>query len=223
MSPEPPVAGPPADVRFWDRFARRYAGMRIPDPAGYERTLERTRGLLGPDAVVLELGCGTGTTALRLAPGVRRYLGTDVSARMVGIARERAVGQGCTNASFEVAAADRAPGPDGAFDAVLAFNLLHLLRDRAAVLARVRALLAPGGLFVSKTPCLAEATPLLRVAVPALRAVGLAPWVAFLDADTLRREIEAAGFEVVETARHGSGRRDPRRFVVARKAGRAPA
>jgi len=38
-----------SDARFWDRTSRRYAKGAIADPAGYERTLDRTRALLLPD------------------------------------------------------------------------------------------------------------------------------------------------------------------------------
>lgn len=54
-------------ARFWDRFASGYAGGTIGDWAGYERSLVRTRELLGPGASVLEIGCGTGSTALTLS------------------------------------------------------------------------------------------------------------------------------------------------------------
>jgi hypothetical protein len=38
---------------FWDGAARKYAARPVADPAGYERTLERTRHYLkGADAVV---------------------------------------------------------------------------------------------------------------------------------------------------------------------------
>ncbi len=56
-----------SDARFWDRISRKYAQDAIADQAGYERTLARTRERLPPDSRVLELGCGTGSTALRLA------------------------------------------------------------------------------------------------------------------------------------------------------------
>jgi hypothetical protein len=41
--------------------------------------------------------------------------------------------------------------------------------------------------------------------------------VSFLSAEDLEREISAAGFEIVERARHASRGKDARPFVVARK------
>ena len=64
------------DARFWDRSAP-IRGFRCLGSAGYERTLRRTGELLAKSDHVLELGCGTGSTALRLAAGVASYLGTD--------------------------------------------------------------------------------------------------------------------------------------------------
>jgi hypothetical protein len=77
--------------------------------------------------------------------------------------------------------------------------------------------LKPGGLFISKTPCLKEMNPLVRVAVPALQLFAKAPFVAFFSADQLERDMMAAGFEIIERGRHGSRRRDARPFLVARK------
>lgn len=211
------MARPDDDARFWDRAAPKYATSRIKDPQGYERTLARTRDLLRPTDSVLELGCGTGSTALRLAPSVARILGTDVSAEMIAIARGKAAAQACGNADFAVAAAGDPPGEDGAFDAIFAFNLLHLVADRGAAYAGIARLLKPGGLFISKTACLSEMNPLIRAAVPVMRFFGKAPFVAYFTAPELEAEIAAAGFAIVERARHGSGRKDARIFLVARK------
>lgn len=54
------------DARLRDRIARKYSADAIADPAGYERTWHY---LQAGDAV-LEFGCGTGTSALKLAPVV---------------------------------------------------------------------------------------------------------------------------------------------------------
>jgi ubiquinone/menaquinone biosynthesis C-methylase UbiE len=207
-----------ADARFWDRIARKYAADPIKDMDGYERTLDRTRHYLNATDAVLELGCGTGSTALRLAPHVSRMTATDLSGEMIAIAREKATVEACRNVEFAVAAPDLAPWPDGSFDAVLAFNLWHLVADRASALAHVHRLLKPGRLFVSKTPCLGEMNPLIRLAVPVMQLVGKAPHVAFFSAAELESEIERAGFTIVERARHGSKGKDARIFIVARRA-----
>lgn len=206
-----------ADARFWDRAARKYAASSIKDMAGYERTIDRTREYLRVTDTVLELGCGTGTTALKVAPHVARIVGTDLSGEMIAIAREKAAAQACHNAAFEVATPEHAPWPDNSFDAVLAFNLWHLVAGRVAALAHVRRILKPGGLFMSKTPCLAEMNPLVRLAIPVMQFIGKAPYVAIFSAAELEREIEAAGFSIIERARHGSGRKDARIFLAARK------
>ena len=205
------------DARFWDRIARKYAADPIVDMVGYERTLERTRHYLQSDHIVFEFGCGTGTTAFKLAPVVGRIVATDVSSKMISIAREKAEGESHLNVAFEVATPEAAPWSDATFDVALGFNVLHLVAAREAALRGLHRLLKPGGLFISKTPCLREMNPLVRIAVPVMQLFGKAPYVVFLSAEDLEREIAAAGFEIVERARHGSRGRDARPFLVAKK------
>jgi SAM-dependent methyltransferase len=206
-----------AQARFWDRFARRYAAHKLGDPAGYERTLARVGETISGMGRVLEIGCGTGSTALRLAPLTGHYLATDISPNMIAIGREKAEAAEIADLDFAVASLETLEAAPGTFDAVLAFSMLHLLPDRAGAFARIRALLRPGGAFLSKTPCMAETGLIIRLLVPVLRMVGLAPRFARLSGAQLTAEIVAAGFEVVETARHGSGKQDIRLFVAARR------
>lgn len=208
---------PVDNARFWDRAARKYAKSPIEDMAGYERTLDHVRRLLKPTDTVLELGCGTGTTALKLAPSVARLVATDISPEMIAIAREKAAAENCANVEFVVATPNAAPYPDASFDAAMAFNLLHLIEDRAAALRGVHRLLKPGGLFISKTPVLSEMGFAIRLLVPVMQAFGKAPYVGFFCAEALEREISEAGFEIIERARHGSGKKDMRTYLVARK------
>jgi ubiquinone/menaquinone biosynthesis C-methylase UbiE len=205
------------DAQFWDRAARKYASDPIADMAGYERTLERTRHYLKGAETAFEFGCGTGTTALKLASSVGRIVATDLSGEMIAIARDKAKAEGCSNATFEVARPEAAPWPDGSFDVAFGFNVLHLVAEREAALKGIHRLLRPGGHFISKTPCLKEMNSLLRVALPLMQLVGKAPYVAFLSAEDLEREISAAGFEIIERARHASRGKEARPFVVARK------
>ncbi|MBS0126415.1 class I SAM-dependent methyltransferase [Thetidibacter halocola] len=201
------------ETTFWDRVADRYAARPLGNPEAYEATLERVRHWLPPRASVLELGCGTGSTALRLAADAGAILGTDLSAEMLRIARGRATEAGAAHVTFEQAAADRA-GAGQTFEAVLAFNLLHLLPDRAAALRHVRGILPAGGLFISKTPCLSS-KQWLRPVILALRCFGKAPpGIRYLSPAQVEAEIAAAGFEIVETGDYPKSL--PNHFVVAR-------
>ncbi|HMS80570.1 MAG TPA: class I SAM-dependent methyltransferase [Burkholderiaceae bacterium] len=220
-APRPPTArDDPRDARarFWNRAARKYARDPIADPAGYETTLRRVRELLSPDLSVLEVGCGTGSTALRVAAGTRRMLATDVSDEMIAIAREKLAALPLPRLRFEVAAAEDG-APDGArHDVVLAFNVLHLVADLDVALGAVVRSLKPGGLFVTKTPCVAEMNVLVPwVLLPILRTLGRAPDLQVFDAHGLRAAIERHGLVVEAVERHGSTRRDFRVFIVARR------
>ncbi len=206
------------DARFWNRIARKYAARPVGDTAGYERTLERTRHYLKATDEAIEFGCGSGTTALKLAPSVARYVATDFAPAMIAIGQAKAEAQGALNVTFAVATPATALYDDASFDAGLAFNVLHLLPELGHTLAAVRRLLKPGALFVSKTPCLGEMTPLIRWIVRPAQWVGLAPSVAFFTAEELERDIAAAGFDIVERDRHGTKKKqEPRIFLVARK------
>ncbi|XSG81829.1 MAG: class I SAM-dependent methyltransferase [Methyloligella sp. ZOD6] len=208
-------------ARFWNRTAPKYASSKIGDLAGYERTIERTRHFLRDEDHVLEFGCGTGTTALELAPFVDRLLATDISQEMIAIARQKAEAENRASIAFEVTEPGSSQWADETFDCVLGFNILHLIIDRQLVLENIRRVLKPGGYFISKTPCLNDmspfAIPVLRIAVFAMAMVGKAPPVAFVSAEELEGEIEAAGFTIVERGRHASKGKDIRPFLVAQK------
>jgi SAM-dependent methyltransferase len=212
-----------SQAQFWNRIARQYAADKMADPPGYEATLARVRALLRPEQAVLEVGCGTGSTALRLAANVRCYLGTDLSREMVAIARERLAQQPTPGLRFGVAdatahAAQAAADAEPRFDVLLAFNLLHLLPDLDNSLARLLRPLKPGGLFVSKTSCIGEMNWLIpRLAIPVARRLGKAPPVLVFKAPTLLAALERQGLRIQAVERHGTKSQDTRAFVVAFK------
>lgn len=206
-------------AKFWDRVADKYANSPIKDQVSYAYTLDRTRHYLHVEDHVLELGCGTGSTALELSPQVHKIVATDISGAMLEKGREKASAQNIANVEF--AQADAQHAPVGPFDVVTAFNLLHLVEDLDQTLAEVVRRTKPGGLFISKTFCLPEGfswlTVMMRVVVPVMQAIGKAPYVASMKARDLDAAITAAGFTIIETGQGPT--KDPRRYLVARKDG----
>lgn len=207
------------DALFWNRIADRYATSPVRDEAAYAYTVERVASYLSPDQTVMELGAGTGTTAIKLAPYVKSILVTDLAPRMLEIAKERSWNAGVDNLTTQTAAADQMP--EGPFDVVMAFNLLHLVPDLTTTLAKVADRLPQGGLFISKTPCLRDTKSLpkrwaIGAMIPFFQLIGKAPdTVNRLRVSALDVAVQGAGFEIIETGNFPAD--PPSRFVVARK------
>ena len=200
-----------SDAAFWDKIAPKYAKDPISDMASYVATLDRMKDILKPHHRVLEIGCGTGTTAMELAPGVDRYIGTDISRGMITIAEGKKAD--AHNVEFLAKAADDIPAPP--HDVILALNLLHLVPDVSATLRAVHSGLSSGGYFIAKTALLQDGAWFLRPIIPVMRAFGKAPQVTILGQEMFLDQIRDVGFEIVETLLQPGIA--PRLFTVARK------
>src|SRR6056297_135365 len=204
-------------AKFWDKVADKYAAAPIRHEDAYNATLDRVRALLNATDTVLELGCGTGTTAIALAPDVSHFIATDVSEAMLAKGRDKARDQQVENIDF--VQADSTDAPEGPFDAVLAFNLLHLIEDMDSALAEIANRTKPGGVFVSKTFCMPERRNMIwwfiQLGLPVIQAIGKAPYFGKLSTADLDAAITHAGFTIVETQMAPG--KDPRRTVIARR------
>ncbi len=101
---------------------------------------------------VMDAGCGAGTFALEAASVAARVDGIDGSERMIELARADAARRGIANATFEVAMFDTLSARAGQYDLVLCSSVLEYLPDLAEELARLTALLRPGGRLIVSLP-----------------------------------------------------------------------
>ena len=199
---------------FWDRIAPSYAKQPIADAESYARKLATTQSIMRPNMAVLELGCGTGSTALEHAPHVSHIVATDVSTSMIGIAREKAERAGIDNVTFRQSSVEDFEASSCSYDMVLALNLLHLLPGRKDALCKIHRLLKPGGVLISSTVCLADKMWFLRPVIPILQWIGKAPYVSFLRSNQVLYEVAATGFENQNHWTHG---RANSLFLLSRK------
>lgn len=164
-----------------------------------ERSLPRVLQSLGGARRVLEMGFGTGLiTGALLERGVRAEVVEGSPAlRDVALARHAHQGLVVHLAMFEEFE------PDEPYDAVMALHVLEHVDDPQEMLAKVASWLAPGGAIVAVTPNRQSIHRNLAV------RMGLQPELDTLSArdglvghqrvyglDTLRAELETAGFRV---------------------------
>ncbi|WP_420454633.1 bifunctional 2-polyprenyl-6-hydroxyphenol methylase/3-demethylubiquinol 3-O-methyltransferase UbiG [Rubrivirga sp.] len=155
---------------------------------------------IGPGARVLDVACGGGLVALPLAEQGFRVTGVDLSERSLEEARRR-VPPGA-EATFRVGDATALDAEDGAYDAVLLFDMLEHVEDQVGVIAEAARVVRPGGVVLFNT---FNRTPLAwLVAVQGFRfVVREAPnhihvWRLFLPPSTLAEYARDAGLEVEE-------------------------
>jgi ubiquinone/menaquinone biosynthesis C-methylase UbiE len=182
--------------KFWDKIAERYSNRPVTDEDAYQKKLQVTRGYLGPNMEVMEFGCGTGSTAIALAPCVKQIVAVDFSSKMVEIAQRKADAKKIGNVTFKRAPIDNFSVPDQTLDVVLGNNVLHLLKNKEEVISRVHKMLKPGGVFVTSTACLGDMMILFRIIAPIGSFLGLFPSVKIFTIKEFENSLTETGFEL---------------------------
>jgi SAM-dependent methyltransferase len=118
----------------------------------YEHTLRDTP-LEGRDVLEVSCGRGGGANFVSRTFEPRHYVGIDLSAENIRLARSRAARDGLT---FEVGDAQRLDLPNGSFDVVINIEASHLYDDRGRFFAEALRVLRPGGFFCYTDGCWAD-------------------------------------------------------------------
>jgi SAM-dependent methyltransferase len=155
---------------------------------------------------VLDVGCGNGATSRAAARRAGFVVGVDISAPMLGRARERAAGEGMTNLEFvEGDAQTHAFTAD--FDVIVSRFGVMFFDDSEAAFANLARAVVPGGRmafvcwqdqFANEWVAVPGATLIPIVGPPDMPPPGAPGPFAFGDRDRVAGVVSRAGFENVE-------------------------
>ena len=142
-------------TRFTDALIPVYNwGFTVLGGQRHEAFRQRVLELAAPKdgESLLDVGCGTGMMALRIAalhPGCAVY-GIDLSPKMIAVARRDAEERGLT-VDFRVGSITGLPYPDGSCDVVITNIMYHHLdlAEKQQAVSEVARVLKPGGRYVS--------------------------------------------------------------------------
>ncbi|WP_120502507.1 class I SAM-dependent methyltransferase [Roseovarius sp. EL26] len=206
--------------KSWDKSANNYDRTEERFERIHHVSREWAKRHLKNSDVVLDYGCGTGTTACDLASHVTEILGIDISERMIELSKVKAAQKGVDNISFSQADIFDEGYRKGSFDVILAFNMLHTVPNPQRVVRRAHELLKPEGSFISVTPCLRDKMSFVVSAqiqlVRILCKFGIIPVpIRRLQSSDLDELVSGGDFDVVETKGMYSGASSY--FIAAKK------
>ena len=173
-----------ADAPFYDRATGLLLGSL------FDGIASDVAATASPGARVLEVGCGPGHLATRLARQSLVVTGLDLDTAMIERARANAARGGGPQPAFIVGDAGSLPFPDGSFDLVVTMLSMHHWSDAGRGLVEIGRVLRPGGRALvwdfrpgsgHRPPGIARMhanipDPLEHMHGSALRPVSMAPW-----------------------------------------------
>ena len=135
---------------FWDRIAGVYDLFVNVVNRKTHRALRRiVAELIGPEDRVLECACGTGLLTEVIAGRCKALTATDFAPKMLKRAEKNCAAHG--NITFCQADITALAEPDGAFDKVVAGNVIHLLDEPLKALGELNRVCRDGGQLIIPT------------------------------------------------------------------------
>lgn len=176
---------------FWHRIGKRtVTNLRL--PAG---------------AKVLDVGCGTGASALPAAHAVGKsgfVVGIDLSSRLLEQARAKARADELANVEFRIADMTALEYPDASFDAVVSVFSIFFVPDMEGLVRELWRMVRPGGMLAVTTwgprifePAYSRWLGALRKECPDL-VTAFNPWDRITDVVSVRRLLQDGGITDAE-------------------------
>jgi ubiquinone/menaquinone biosynthesis C-methylase UbiE len=137
--------------RYWSGRAAEFdlrPSHNVLTEAQHQAWLTLLREVTGPPPLrVLDVGCGTGFLALRMAELGHTAVGIDLAEEMLAAAQRKAAGSGLA-VTFRSGDAEAPPRDGAPYDVILERHVIWTLPQPRQALRNWRELLRPGGLLI---------------------------------------------------------------------------
>jgi len=201
------------EAKFWDRASKNYDKGDSVDET-YLKMLEIMRKYLKNSDTLMDFGCATGSISIDLSENVRKVIGIDISSEMIKLAKEKAIEHKAENVYFARSTIFDERHHEGSFDAIMAFNILHLLDDPDMAIKRINELLKEGGVFISNTVCLKDKGSMISTMMSIISKMPFLPNVKNFTVAELNGIMEKNGFKIMESMTFED---EHHPFIIAKK------
>jgi len=128
----------------YDRHTKKFSKT-------YEKIFHLIQNEVFKDAMILDIGTGTGEIPIKICQSVNKIEAIDYSEEMISIASEKAIKQGIKNIAFRIYDGSQLPYQDNLFDIIIMSNLLHVIPSPGDVLAEAFRVLKNNGKIILPT------------------------------------------------------------------------
>lgn len=199
-------------ANHFDEQEGRYQNVHV-------KAVENTKKYLKARDVLLDYGCATGTTAIEIADRVKEIHGIDISPKMIEEAKRKTAERKIQNIDFVPATIFDQSLKKESYDVILAFGILHLLKNPSKVIQKINELLKPGGMFISSTACMGDDKTIPTVINMILfipSRLGIFPYLQFLQISELEHSITHGKFQMIETETLTFSPNSDQTYIIAR-------
>jgi ubiquinone/menaquinone biosynthesis C-methylase UbiE len=183
---------------YWGKLAELYDDSTLLAGGTYPPIIEKLRGEFHPEEKLLDVGAGTGSLTVHIAPLVGHVTCTDIAPGMIERAKVRL--HNFDHVAYGVEDARALCFENDSFDVVLCCNVLHQLSRPERAVSEFRRVLRPGGKLLAITLCMGHMSvwAKLRTAVEYVVRFGVPPAGSPFTLSSFTRLIAEAGFDVRE-------------------------
>ena len=159
---------------------------------------------LKPGATILDVACGPGTLALKVASMASKVHGIDFSESMLAVFRRKIAEAGHRNIELHCGDAQALPYADATFDAAISLFGLMFFPDRSQGFAEIHRTLKPGGRVAITSWAPVDQSPAMQTMFGALRAIKpdlpqpQRSVTTLENPERFMQEMEEAGFRNIE-------------------------
>lgn len=180
-------------MTFWD-FCSPIYDFAQKRNVNYDEWNDAVVKCIDKGSTVLELAGGTGEISIRISNRAQKIVCTDLSAKMLKVARRKARGVG--NISFEVADLYNLNYDNDSFDVVIASQVLHLLDDPQKAINEI--MRVAKGKIILPVCLLENVSGFAKLQIGLWKLLGFSPKHAF-DKDTYINFLESYGLVISDT------------------------
>ncbi|WDP91759.1 MAG: class I SAM-dependent methyltransferase [Desulfobacter sp.] len=183
---------------FWAQKACNYDRYK---KNSIEKIVEQILKDIKPEDDVLDIACGTGLAALKVAECAKHVDAVDSETKMLSVAQQKIDSAKIQNIDLHVQNAYDLDFPDRHFDSIIILNSLHVMETPEAALKEAKRVLKPKGKLYVPTYCHAETEEVLKNYEKWSLKSGHTSYHLFT-CQSLCDRVESCGFEIQENKTH---------------------